>query len=228
MEIKTNLFDECEIKFAPGKSGKFEGYASKFGNVDAYGDTIIKGAYAKDVKASKTPPMFISHDSYAIPVGRYTQMKEDDEGLFVVGEIDMGHKDGPTLRSSMEKGNMTGLSIGFRIRKGGSEENEKGGRDIWDIDLKEISVVNFPADDHARILAVKSEIEKFDSIREVEKCLRDSGFSKSSALALVSRIKAIAMGDPGMTDEEITAQIMRKADENAKRLINALDQFKVK
>lgn len=205
-------FVDCELKFdgEKSKTGEFEGYASKFNGVDKYGDTIFPGAY-KESLAKTLPKMFFNHDSFSIPVGDWIKAKEDEHGLYVVGKIDMEHKDGPSLYSAMKRGAVDGLSIGYRIPPGGATENDHGGYDLKAIDLKEISPVNFPADVEAKITAVKSEIETINSLKEAELYLRDSGiFSKSAACAFVSRIKALTRSDSDIVDDEITAKLQTK------------------
>ena len=95
------------------------------------------------------------------------------------------------------------------------------------MDLKEISLVNFPADNDARISVVKSEIESINSLKEAEIFLRDLGFSKSSATAFVSRIKNQARRDTGSEFEdeitELNAQIQRKKATDS--LVNFIKQL---
>ena len=100
---------------------------------------------------------------------------------------------------------MDGLSIGIRLPKGAAEEEEEAGtRIIKEVDLKEISIVNFPADHAARISAVKKEIEDIERLKDAEKFLRESGFSKSSATAIVSRISKLIRRDAEKALDEIT------------------------
>jgi len=204
----------CDFKFHATKKGEFEGYASVFGGVDSYGDTIIKGAFDKTIESGILPKMFVNHDSFQVPVGDWKDIKEDDHGLLVVGVIDMNHKDGMTVHSALKRKAMDGMSIGYKIFKGGSEENETGGLDLSSIDVKEISVVNFPADGAARISGVKNDIELITSLKDAERFLRDSGYSKSMATAFVSHISAMCKGDPTDNSDEI-AELSRKAGEAA-------------
>jgi len=207
MQKKDNPLDKCEIKFDTTEKGVFEGYASGFNLVDAYKDTIIPGAYTKTIEKGRSIKMFVNHDSREVPVGDWTNLKEDDTGLLVTGKIDLNHKDGTTVHSAMKRGAMDGLSIGFTIPAGGAKETEEGIRELSDIDLKEISVVNFPADDSARISAVKFEIEQIESFRDAEAILRDAGYSKSAAKAFVSRVKALSRRDAGYVEDENTKDI---------------------
>jgi len=208
MNLKIdNPFQQCEIKFSKTKKGQFEGFASKFNGIDSYRDTIMPGAYLETIEEGKTIPMFINHDSYQIPVGKYSKLSEETEGLFVVGDINLKHLQGPSLHSAMEEETMDGLSIGFRIRKGGAYDDEENNvRVITNIDLKEISVVNFPADNDARIMVVKRDIDLIESLKDAEMLLRDAGYSKSAATAFVSRIRELTRSDSAKSHNEITEE----------------------
>lgn len=209
MQIKDLALDECELKFV-GRSGSFEGYASVFNGVDAYGDTIAPGAYKDTLATRKRPPLMLLGHNPGRVIGKWTGLAEDSKGLHVRGELTPGHTDAEDTAASLRHGAMGGLSIGYRLPEGGFRDlggNAKAGeaqRALIKIDLVEISVVSMPADDDARIdfESVKSMIEGLNSIREVDEFLRDvGGFSKSGATALLSRIKAITQGDPGETAE---------------------------
>lgn len=206
-----NPLESCGLKFDSNKKGEFVGYASKYNGVDTYRDTILPGAFKETIAEKKTIPMFVNHDSYQIPVGRYISLKEDDAGLLVKGQIDLNHAQGPSLHSAMLNETMDALSIGFRIRKGGAYEDEENQvRVITNIDLKEISVVNFPADDKARISLVKSDLLKMQSLKDIESFLRESGYSKSAATAFVSRVRDIIRCDTELSLKDEIAEHDRK------------------
>jgi len=190
-----NPLETCHLKFSNDERGEFEGYASVFNGVDAVNDTILPGAFTKSLDGKRGPAMFVNHKSHEVPVGDWVELKEDEHGLYVKGKIDLNHKDGPTVYSALKRGAMDAMSIGFRIPAGGSEEKEDGTREIKEIDLVEVSVVSFPADDAARISVVKHEVEEIKSLKDAEIFLRDSGYSKSAATAFVSRIKDLMQSD---------------------------------
>ena len=64
-------------------------------------------------------------------------------------------------------------------------------RTIKDVELVETSLVTFPANSKARITGVKSS-EEISTLKDAERVLRDSGFSKQDALAFVSRVKTLS------------------------------------
>ena len=193
-----NPLDLCNLKFnGQAKNGLFEGYASTFGNVDSFGDTIIKGAYSDTIKDRSTPVLMLnSHTSWNSRevIGKWLELAEDSTGLAVAGELTPGHSVASDIYASMKHGAISGLSIGFNIPVGGAEEIEGGGRRLEKIDLIEISVVSFPADSDARITDVKAiadEISGIATIRDCEVFLRDAGFSRSMAKAFLSQLRSL-------------------------------------
>lgn len=216
---KTLNFADADIKMA-SESGRFSGYASKWNGVDSYGDTILKGAFAKSLAAGM-PKMFFNHD-WNMPVGKWLTAKEDDIGLFVEGELTPNLSISADVHAAMKHGTLDGLSIGGYLKKGDYDETENG-RTIrsWS-NLMEVSAVVFPADGKARIESVKSDammeaINEIESIREFERFLRDAGnFSKGAALALTARMKAVITtereaGDADAEMKQIQARIEQLA-----------------
>jgi len=195
MERKDNPLAQCQIKNLDDSSGEFEGYASVFNSTDEVGDTILPGAFKGSLTESR-PKMFVNHDHRQVPVGDWLEMREDDYGLFAVGRIDMNHKDGPTTYSALKRGAMDGLSIGFRMSKDDYDWKENNeGRVIKNMSLFETSIVSYPAEGMARISSVKSAIEALDDLKSLEALLRDEGFSRAAATALISRTKQLTRCD---------------------------------
>lgn len=212
---KTLKLSDVSLKM-DGEVGKFSGYASVFGGVDSYGDTIIKGAFESTLRAHGKPKMFFNHE-WHMPIGKYTVAKEDDHGLYVEGELTPGLGLSSDVRAAMLHGTLDGLSIGGYVKAGDYEESEHG-RVIrkWS-KLMEVSPVVFPADAAARIDrdSLKSEdlleaIEQVETIRDLECLLRDAGgFSKGAALALTARVKSMfGQGEPDGQDEAKLAEIL--------------------
>lgn len=192
METKLASFEKMDIKFA-GEEMRFSGYASVFGGIDSYGDTIAKGAYQKTL-VNRDRPIMMLRNHKGSPIGKYLNMYEDDKGLFVEGELTPGHSEALNTYASLKHGAISGLSIGFYPVKQTQLEADR--RLLEEINLIEISVVDQPADLNANIVSIKSAIETASSIREIEVCLRDSGgFSRNDATLLVSRIKSLVQGE---------------------------------
>jgi HK97 family phage prohead protease len=209
---KTLSFDDSHIKFTKNSS-TFTGYASVFGGVDSYGDTILQGAFKNVIGSGKVPKMFENHKSWELPIGKWLHLEEDSKGLLVEGEFTPEHAKADMVRASMRHGTLDGLSIGFRMSKG-DYDDEKDVRLIKNIsELIEISPVTFPADESARVdlTSVKSSLENIYTIKDLESFLRDAGgFSKGLTVALLARTKSILLGEPkGELDEKAVAELRR-------------------
>jgi HK97 family phage prohead protease len=174
-----------------GENGTFTGYGSVFGELDSYRDVVLPGAFTKSLAAyeakGRPVPMLWQHNSRE-PIGVYTNIKEDDRGLYVEGQMNMKVQRAVEAHALMEQRALSGLSIGYNTVR--AEDDEKSMiRKLIEVDLWEISPVTFPAGDSARIATVKS-IEDLMTISDCEDVLRDAGFSRKEAATLISRIKS--------------------------------------
>lgn len=224
LQHKTIKLDDCQVKFE-GDGGQFAGYASVFGGVDSYGDTIIKGAYEHTLKKNGKPKMFVQHDSWGLPIGKWTTVKEDDHGLFVEGEFTPGMARADETRAALKHGTVDGLSIGYWLKAGDYEELDDGKRLIKRVShLAEVSIVTWPADGAARVdlASVKSAVDTIETIRDFERFLRDAGgLSKGLTEALVSRAKIVfGQGDPdpAAVEAKALADLMERINQAAARI----------
>lgn len=203
MMRKNIVLDNVGLKFAKGETGGFSGYASVFGGVDSYNDTIMAGAYKGVIEriksgAARMPKMFVNHKSYELPVGKWLEIAEDSKGLLMEGELTPGMSDAEKVKAAMQHGTIDGLSIGYGLNRDDVEMVEKDDgvvRVIKNIsELYEISIVTYPADDSARVdlSSVKNALDLVESIKDFEDFLREAGgFSKSLATATASRAKRL-------------------------------------
>jgi HK97 family phage prohead protease len=202
---------------AAGDDGTVEGYGSVFGVRDNYDDVIAKGAFIqslKDHKAAGTmPAMLWQHDADK-PIGVWTEMVEDEKGLRIKGQLAMETVKGKEAHALLKMGAINGLSIGF-MSKQWAYDRETEVRTLTEIDLWEVSLVTFPANEKARVTNVKSA-DEMATPKDAEKALRDAGFSKSDATAFVSRV--MRMGEVRSDSANSTAVAMKAAD----RLLRSL------
>lgn len=217
-----------QVKFAQGEAetGTFSGYGAVFGNQDSYGDVIEKGAFKASLrewgKKKRLPPMLLQHGGFfgpaedGIPVGLWTRMEEDDTGLLVEGKLFGLETDkGKYIHEGLKSGALDGLSIGYIPREVAyGKKPEDPPRTLKKIDLKEVSIVTFPANDEARVADAKS-IEDLVTLSDFEDYLRDAGFSRHQAKAFVSRLKSQRPCDAEM------AQVVA-ATEAGQRLLSQL------
>ncbi|EHU1392715.1 HK97 family phage prohead protease [Acinetobacter baumannii] len=179
-----------EIK-AVQEDGFFSGYGAVFGNIDWYNDVILPGAFtaslAKWRAKNKMPPVLWNHND-SEPIGVYTNIYEDEKGLYVEGKLLID--DVPRAKSThalLKAGAIDGLSIGYSTKKANQQGN--GVRELVEVDLGEISIVTQPANERSVITSVKSKLDEGElpTLPEFEKFLRESGFSKSQSVAIASK-----------------------------------------
>lgn len=201
-----------------GDSGEFEGYGSVFGVKDSYSDIIVPGAFAKSLAAwqekGRLPALLWQHNM-SEPIGIYTEMREDETGLYLKGRLLID--DDPLAKRAhahMKAGSLSGLSIGY-VLNDYDYDNQKDAFILKDIDLWEVSLVTFPANDEARISNVKSLLERGETPppSKVEKALREVGFSGSQAKAFMAK------GYSAITSREAEAD---EALESLKTLISRI------
>lgn len=171
------------------EEGHFSGYASVYNVIDSYREVVVPGAFANTLRKWATrgrlPPALWQHRS-SEPVGPFTKMVEDERGLYTEGQLLV--KDvqrSREARAFMLSKTVDGMSIGFNsiIEEYNSETKLLS---LKEIDLWEVSIVTFPANTESLITEVKSMFDgNVPSIKEIEEVLRDAGFSRTQAKALV-------------------------------------------
>ncbi len=117
---------------------RFSGYAAIFDAPDKGGDVIRKGAFAR---ARKTPlPLLAGHD-HSKRIGTVEHLAEDHRGLRIIARMEGNH--------AVMAG--AGLSFGYRVKR----QLRRQFRELLDLDLIEVSLVDHPMQPLARVLAVE-------------------------------------------------------------------------
>ncbi|HAI1339111.1 TPA: HK97 family phage prohead protease [Escherichia coli] len=190
MQTKQRLDVPLSLK-SVSDSGEFEGYGSVFGVKDSHDDVVMSGAFAASLRAwsdRKALPALLWQHRMDEPIGVYTEMKEDDVGLYVRGRLLID--DDPLAKRAhahMKAGSLTGLSIGY-VLKDWEYDRSKEAFLLKEIDLWEVSLVTFPSNDEARISDVKNALARGEipEQKKIERVLRDVGLSRSQAKAFMA------------------------------------------
>jgi uncharacterized protein len=188
-----------EIK-AIAEDGSFSGYGAVFGNVDSWGDIIAPGAFAKSLAAhaakGRMPALLWQHDSDH-PIGVWVSMREDAKGLYVEGKLLIADvAKAQEAHALLKAGAISGMSIGF-VSTVTEWDDNKDIRTLKEIDLWEVSLVTFPANDEARVVDVKG-VENLSTARELERYLREEGgLSGSCAKAFMAKARAAYQREAG-------------------------------
>lgn len=197
------------------EEGTFEGYGSIFGNLDSYGEKVMPGAFAESLARHRkegTKPLMLWQHRTDEPIGVWEDLSEDGKGLKGTGRFVLETTRGREAYALLKAGALRGLSIGYREVE---VEPEGNNRLLKKLDLREISVVSFPANRRANVTAVKSErMEEFARrlrdgdpmpIKEFEDILRDAGVPKALAvqIASVGYAKAIRSESEGLKANDL-------------------------
>lgn len=210
--MQTKDFD-LDLKEV-GDDGTFAGYGSIFGNADSYGEIVEPGAFAASLRAhakAKTMPMMLwQHDTWQ-PIGVWTLMEEDQRGLRCEGRLLLGVKQADEAHIMLKAGAIRGLSIGYREL---AAEPDGNNRRLKKLDLREVSIVSFPANDKATVTSVKAEraadfVRRLrdgepPSTKEFEDILGDLGVPKALRAGIASHGYAKAIrSDSGGIDPAV-------------------------
>lgn len=216
MEKKLFHFKPTEVKeiTVDGiKYGRIAGYASTFGNLDRVGDVVVAGAFKKSIEEfqadSRPVRMLYQHDNCDLIGGFIPHtMREDSNGLFVEGDINLAVQKGAEAYALAKQGVLTDMSIGYSVE---DFELKDGVRYLTEIRLWEISLVTEPANPKAKITAVKTVDELRGVLKkksDLEKVLRDAGFSRSSAKFMASLVD-----NNKLTDIQSEGDVMEEKSE---------------
>jgi hypothetical protein len=164
--------------------------------------------WAKEFAASGRPlPMYVNHNADAIPVGEWTSIEMDKEGMNASGRLYLNTTTGSDLYQVMkESPNMFGgVSVGAYAEEyqwvkedgeamtmGSDDPYEDGYFQITKGGLRETSVVMHPNN-------MAAEIKKLEYFRPdgsadlkvLEEALRDAGLSKQMSVAAASVFKTV-------------------------------------
>lgn len=191
--------------------GRFSGYGSVFGNTDSYNDVCDKGCFTRSLNDNGLPAMLYQHDARDV-IGVWTVAKEDKNGLLLEGEINLEVQKGKEAYALLKQGAIKGLSIGFRTKTAAFDKDGK--RHLKDVDLMEVSLVTFPANQEAQVISVKSELPETE--REFEATLIGLGYSQKQAKTIVSK------GFKGLFADQRDVESVTANAENAARDVEAL------
>lgn len=131
------------------------GYASVFGVKDNHGDIVQKGAFKESIeqfKVGKSIPILWQHKQDH-PIGSIDHMEEDEYGLYISAKILTSIPTGNEAWQLIKSQVICGFSIGY-VASNEFLDFELDARVLNKIDLWEVSVVTFPANEETLITAV--------------------------------------------------------------------------
>jgi HK97 family phage prohead protease len=218
MQLERRQLGLVDCKLAGDATGTFSGYGAVFGNIDSYGDVIERGAFKDTLLAwqskGKWPKMLLQHGGMGIgaedmmPVGQWTSMSEDAKGLKVEGKLfALNTERGQYIYEGLKSGELDSLSIGYQTDA--AYDTVKDGvtlRHLTKLNLWEVSIVTFPANDKALISSVKTLTQ--EELRDLEDALRDGGLSRTDSKTAVSVFRKHVLRDAGRPDSTLRDEVV--------------------
>jgi len=179
-------------------------------------------------KSGKPMPMFLNHNDMGMPVGQWEEIAFDDEGMTAKGRLfmetsagaDVYHvlKESPKLFGGVSVGAYAEEACMVDAEGNPIDENTPMGEafdgyfQIKKGGLREISVVMYPNNPQAEVMNLESiAFEGKLNIREIERTLREAGFSHKDAttasLAMKKRFTVEAISQPQPNQQEADAVV---------------------
>ncbi len=163
---------------------------------DRENDSILPTAFDTTIEAwrasGRQVPLLFEHSAVAIGSIDPVSMHPTEEGLVVNGEVDRSTDAGKQVWR-MIKNSTASFSIGFMSE---SRRRKGGGREIYEVDLLEVSATATPVHPSARVLSWKSAatIEEMltESERETYQQVRDEWKAKRGRRRLRLRRRTTA------------------------------------
>lgn len=160
-----------EVQNFDADSRKISGYAAIFNNIDKVKDKLIKGCFSKSITErgpqsdANDKIIFLWQHDQREPIGRITDLREDDNGLYfeaVLDEIELGDR----ALKQLESGTLNQFSIGFSyVHENCEWDSEENCFVVKEVKLYEISVVSIGCNGQTRYLGLKS-VEDYDNAFE--------------------------------------------------------------
>lgn len=229
-QLNPNLQYRCfDVRALNDEADGFDGHASTFWAVDSYATAMAPGAFKHTLKRKGDKRIVLwQHDSYT-PIGKTTALKEDKTGLAFSAAISTGTSAGGAAMTLLRDEVPLGMSFGFRTLKKRSAEDDDPldfsqmpslKRDqveiITDLDLWEVSLVSFPANEAATISAVRSDME-LDALTSLMDAIKGGDLDEGRAVLVQQIVDAWGQWAATAAAERNAADQQNATPEQARR-----------
>lgn len=187
-------------------SRKISGYAAVFGVIDDARDYLVQGCFAKSI-AERGPQSttnrkvaFLWMHDMSEPLGRITELYEDEKGLYFEAVLDKIPEADRALKQ-LESGTLNQFSFGYQyVWDMLVYDEEKDAFICKELKLFEISVVTLGCNEHTEYAGLKSEQIESEANklhRETEKALKSlSGEDAYNIRQLIAKHISLAKTEP--------------------------------
>jgi HK97 family phage prohead protease len=208
-------------------------------DIDHAGDIVLSEAMQKSIETFGMPKFLNGHKQSDFPLGTITEFKMVGTASVFKAQIPKIENDPFTDRliALLKMNAFGGTSIGFFTL---DSDWKDGVRIIKEIELIEISLVSIPCNQYAEVLGVKARemgmsddslIEMksifdkfvsdeegeplvFEKLKDIEKALKEKGFTKKQRQTIVSRIAELKKLSDSANEEEARLQKEKEIADN--------------
>lgn len=216
--------------------GTVKGYASTWDrDPDAYGDVIAKGAFTKSLERwadlGMPIPLLYGHntDDPEYNIGAVTLAKEDERGLYIEAEFDSENPKAQYVRKLVREGRLFQFSFAFDCTDYADVTLEDGtkARELRELDIFEVSLVQIPANQHAEVVEVKSG--RRNSAKDESDLIRVRELL-GEVYEIIDRLIDEPVEQPmeeqdGANEEEQPANSDERSDANIKALLDEAEKI---
>lgn len=200
-----------QIKAGPDDGlgeGQFSAYASVFGNKDSYGDVVMPGAFAEDLKRweeSGNPiPLLFGHNMSDpdYNIGHVLSATEDDKGLLVTAQLDLENPKALQTYRMLKGRRVNQMSFAYDVLEAGEAQREMDGAkeqvyELRKLKVYEVSVVTIGANQETEVLAVKAAADALLSGTKAGRAIsaKNEAELRKAHEAIGNVLSAIGQGD---------------------------------
>lgn len=147
-------------------NGRFAGYASVFDIVDNQRDIMLPGAFLNTLTKRAGNIKLLWQHIQSEPIGMIESLFEDARGLYIEGKLLLDVARAKEALSLLKAGAVKGLSIGYSPKQY-SIDPDTGVRRLSEVDLWEVSLVTFPANEAAGVTVVKHDEARWNEAIQI-------------------------------------------------------------
>jgi HK97 family phage prohead protease len=209
IEIPKGLYEEktfsqpAMITDADPSKKTWTAYAAVFGNKDLDDDIIMPGAFKKSIAengptGTNTILVLNQHITWQV-LCKPKMLQEDSIGLYYEAEVTSGATFAEDAVKLIASGLVEENSIGFQTVKSAimqpdSQDWETWYRELYELNLAEVSPVTWAANPQARMQGMKksrTKDELYNRQQKLIKALREPGMRDETYMALELEVKQI-------------------------------------
>lgn len=192
-----------------------EGYASTT-DIDRSGDVVPKSVWEKGIQNYLKNPIILAQHDYDDPIGRMTDYKVDDKGLWVKARISSAAEE---VFGLIKDKILTAFSIGFRI----IDAEYNSAAEVFvikELELVEISVVSVPCNQNT-LFDLSKAFKNADDYKQFKQQFAPKGNS-AKGLESTMEAKSTTTKELDMTPEEMQKMLADAATKAAQEATQKL------